>query len=229
VRRRGTGAPPATSRHAPYKPRGAVGPAVRLGASNGELQRSCSPARRGRLDDVRRNVRDVLVGEAAAEGRHGTLAIGDLLHHSLLVETAVQVLLQGILLERLLRHDDVLAASVARSAVSGEHGLARSRVAREGRRCNERKRRRSTRNRDLGVRDLGDRRVESEGSSDGGVFFFIPSACRTRPETGQRGNMRAQFLLTQIRTAQQQSCLLARIESCLRPTPLMVQCPGPIL
>ena len=73
-----------------------------------------------------------------------------------------------ILLERLLRHDDVLAASVARSAVSGEHGLARSRVAREGRRCNERKRRRSTRNRDLGVRDLGDRRVESEGSSDGG-------------------------------------------------------------
>jgi hypothetical protein len=78
------------------------------------------------------DVGDVVVREAAAERRHGVLAVGDLLHDGLLVEAAVEVLLERGLLQGLLRHDHVLAARVARRAVAREDSLARSRIASEG-------------------------------------------------------------------------------------------------
>jgi hypothetical protein len=62
----------------------------------GMVGKGLIPARLGSRDDVRRNVRDVVVGQAAAERRHGIFAVGDLLDHGSRVGATVQVLLESL-------------------------------------------------------------------------------------------------------------------------------------
>ena len=54
------------------------------------------PARRRGLDDVRSDVGDVLLRQAAAERGHRILTVRDLLHDRLIVEAAVEVLLESL-------------------------------------------------------------------------------------------------------------------------------------
>ena len=54
--------------------------------SPGHDENRLIPAGLGGGDDIGGDVGDVVVREAAAEGGHGVLAVGDLGHHGLLVE-----------------------------------------------------------------------------------------------------------------------------------------------
>ena len=74
----------------------------------------------GLVEHVGSDVLDLVLIEAAAEGRHGVLAVGHLVDDAGLLVATLQVLLQGLLAERLLVLDDVVAAGVASSAVAGE-------------------------------------------------------------------------------------------------------------
>ena len=65
------------------------------------------------VDDVRRDVADLLVREAAAERGHGVLPVRHLSHDGRLLAPAGQVLVKRILAEGLLGRDDVVAAGVA--------------------------------------------------------------------------------------------------------------------
>ena len=90
------------------------------------------PSGLGGGDDVGRDVRDVVLAEASAEGRHGVLPVGDLRHHRLLVPSPREVLLERGLLEGLIGHDDVLSAGVTRGAVGVEDLLPGADVSGEG-------------------------------------------------------------------------------------------------
>lgn len=78
----------------------------------------------GLVDDVGRDVADLLVGEAAAEGGHRVLAVRHLGDDGRLLAAAREVRVERLLAERLLRGDDVVAAGVARGAVAREDGRA---------------------------------------------------------------------------------------------------------
>ena len=78
----------------------------------------------GLVDDVGRDVADLLVGEAAAEGGHRVLAVRHLGDDGRLLAAAREVRVERLLAERLLRGDDVVAARVARGAVAREDGRA---------------------------------------------------------------------------------------------------------
>ena len=67
-----------------------VSPAVQ--ESPRETRKNLIPAGLGGGDDVGGDVGDVVVGKAAAEGRHGVLAVGDLGHDGLLVEATSEEL-----------------------------------------------------------------------------------------------------------------------------------------
>jgi hypothetical protein len=75
----------------------------------------------GLVKYIRGNVLDLIVVQAASEGRHRVLAVGDLHHNRGLLQAAVKVRLEGFLSQGLLVLDHVVAAGVARSAVAGEH------------------------------------------------------------------------------------------------------------
>jgi len=66
------------------------------------------PAGFRRSDDISSYVGDVFIGKAAAEGRHGILSVRHLLDDGRLEETAGEELLDGLLLEGMIRHDGVL-------------------------------------------------------------------------------------------------------------------------
>ena len=92
---------------------------------------------------------DLLVREAAAERRHGVLAVGHLSHDGRLLAAAGQVLVKRVLAEGLLGGDDVVAARVARGAVAREQRLAGLDVAGEGREGREERTGRERRRGDL--------------------------------------------------------------------------------
>ena len=91
------------------------------------------PAGLGGGNDVGGDVGDVLLGETSTEGGHGVLAVGDLGDDRGLLAAAGEVLVEGLLLEGLLGHDDVLSAGVASGAVGVEDLLTGSDVTGEGR------------------------------------------------------------------------------------------------
>mmetsp|Transcript_9795 Transcript_9795/g.26031 ORF Transcript_9795/g.26031 Transcript_9795/m.26031 type:complete len:213 (+) Transcript_9795:203-841(+) len=88
----------------------------------------------GRLAvDVVGHVIDVIRAQLLAEGRHGVLAVRNLRDDGRDAVAAREVLLQGFLLEFFLRHDGVVAASMARCAVAVEDALAILQVSGQGR------------------------------------------------------------------------------------------------
>merc|ERR1719210_150383 len=84
--------------------------------------RSCSPLVR-LVVHVVCDVLNVIRAQALAEGRHGVLAIGDLILDGLHVVAASEVLLQRVLFDLLLGHDAVVAAGVAGCAIRREDAL----------------------------------------------------------------------------------------------------------
>lgn len=90
------------------------------------------PAGLGGGNDVGGDVGDVILGETSTEGGHGVLAVGDLGDDRGLLAAAGEVLVEGLLLEGLLGHDDVLSAGVASGAVGVEDLLTGSDVTGEG-------------------------------------------------------------------------------------------------
>ena len=132
------------------------------------------PAGLGGGNDVGGDVGDVVLGETSTEGGHGVLAVGDLGDDGGLLAAAGEVLVEGLLLEGLLGHDDVLSAGVASGAVGVEDLLTGSDVTGEG----------------------GGGDAEGEGAGDGtdlGGLLFWSDECREnekeREISGKRKNI----------------------------------------
>ena len=89
------------------------------------------PAGLGSLDNVGGNVGNVFIGETSSESRHGVLSVGDLGHNRLLRASSSKVLVEGLLLEGLLGHDDVLSSGVAGRAVLVENRLSSTNITSE--------------------------------------------------------------------------------------------------
>lgn len=78
------------------------------------------PASIRRCDNVCCNIGDIFIRKTSAKSRHGILSVGDLGNNRLLGAATGKVLVKGLLLKSLLRHDHVLSSGVARSAVGVE-------------------------------------------------------------------------------------------------------------
>merc|ERR1712050_348014 len=77
----------------------------------GKMVSCCSPLV-GLVVHVVGHVLDVIRAEALTEGRHGVLAVGDLSDDRVDIVPASEVLFQCVLLDLLLGHDSVVAASM---------------------------------------------------------------------------------------------------------------------
>ena len=78
------------------------------------------PSCLGCSNNVCGNIGDGLVVKTSTEGGHGVLSVGDLCDDGLLGASTGKVLVEGLLLEGLLGHDDVLSTGVACGAVGVE-------------------------------------------------------------------------------------------------------------
>ena len=71
--------------------------------------------------DESSDILNLILIQAAAERGHGVLSVGNLVDDGGLLEATLEVLLKGLLAQGLLVLDDVVAASVASSAVASEN------------------------------------------------------------------------------------------------------------
>ena len=77
----------------------------------------------GLVNDIGGDIADVGIIQTSSKGGHRIFAIGNLSHHRGLLHATGKVGGEGILLEGLLGHDDVLATSMASGTVRIEDRL----------------------------------------------------------------------------------------------------------
>merc|ERR1719429_1006597 len=93
----------------------------------------CQSPLGGLIKHVVCHILDVIGPKALAEGWHGALTIGDLIFDGLDIVATSEVLFERILLEFLLRHDAVVAPSMAGRAVAQKDTLTVLKICSQGR------------------------------------------------------------------------------------------------
>jgi hypothetical protein len=90
--------------------------------------KSLFPSSVGGCDNVCGNIGNFIISKTSAKGRHGVLSVGDLGNDRLLRAASGKVLVKSLLLKSLVRHDNILSASVACSAVGVEDLLTSTNI-----------------------------------------------------------------------------------------------------